>query len=219
MLAERGVGRREVEDVVDDLEAHPEVATEAGERVERGVADARDHAADPTRRREQRRGLALDRGRVVLLGAVDVEEVLQLEHLPAAQLADGGGEQRGHVGAERRGQRRRASQEEVAGEDGDDVAPAGVDARHAAPGLGLVDHVVVVQRPEVDELAGDGPGDRVGRGSGPAPCPNGEPAPSVLAYAAHRVRVGRSRLPPAPMRWVATSARNGSGVLTESRRD
>ena len=119
-LAERVVGRGEVEHVVDDLEAHAEVVAEPGERVERGVGDARDHAADAARRREQRRGLALDRRRVVLLGAVDVEEVLQLEHLAAAQLADRGGEQRrrrrrratrrattrGRGGSRRRGSRR-----------------------------------------------------------------------------------------------------------------
>ena len=40
-LAERVVGGGEVEDVVDDLEAHAEVTAEAGERVERGVGDAR----------------------------------------------------------------------------------------------------------------------------------------------------------------------------------
>ena len=92
--------------------------------------------------------------RVDLFGAVDVEEVLQLEHLAAAQLADRRGEQRGDVGAERRRERRRPGEQEVAGEDRDDVAPAGVDARHAAAGLGLVDHVVVVERPEVHELDG-----------------------------------------------------------------
>ena len=58
----------------------------------------------------------------------------------------------GDVGAERGGERRRPGEEEVAGEDRHDVAPAGVHARHAAPGLGLVDDVVVVQRTEVDEL-------------------------------------------------------------------
>ena len=131
-----------------------------------------DHAADAARRREERRGLALDRAHVALLGAVDVEEVLQLEHLAPAQLADGGGEQPRDVGAERGGQRRRPGQQEVAGEDGDDVAPAGVDARHAPAGLGLVDHVVVVQRPEVHELDRDGAGDhgvgRPARGAPPA---------------------------------------------------
>ena len=122
----------------------------------------------------KRRGLALDRRGVVLLGAVDVEEVLELEHLSAAQLADGRREERGDVGTERRRQRRRAGEEEVAGEDRHDVAPAGVDAGHAAAGLGLVDHVVVVERAEVDELAGDRAGDAR------RPTRHGS-APSVLA--------------------------------------
>ena len=105
-------------------------------------------------------GLALDRRRVRLLAAVDVEEVLQLEHLAPAQLADRRREQHGDVGAERCGPRRRPREQVVAGEDRDDVAPPGVDARHAAPGLGLVDHVVVVQRTEVHELDADRAGDR-----------------------------------------------------------
>ncbi len=153
VLAERIVGRREVEHVVDDLEAHAEVTTEARERVEGRVTDARHHAADATRRREQRGGLAFDGRRVVLFGAVDVEEVLQLEHLTATQLADGRREQRRHVGTERRGQRRCTSEQEVACEDGDDVAPARVHAGHAAARLGFVDHVVVVERSEVHQLA------------------------------------------------------------------
>src|SRR6478609_3448238 len=88
VLAERVVGRRQVEHVVDDLEAHAEVTTEARERVEGRVTDARHHAADATRRREQRGGLAFDGRRVVLFRTVDVEEMLEFEHLAPAQLAD-----------------------------------------------------------------------------------------------------------------------------------
>ena len=158
--------------------------------------------------REQRGGLALDRALVALFGARDVEEVLQLEDLAAAQLADGGGEQRGDVGAERRGERRRPGEQEVAGEDRHDVVPAGVHARHAPPGLGLVDDVVVVERPEVHELDRHRAGDRV-----VAARPR-LAALQVDAYAAQRVKVGRIRLPPAPIRCAATSPRNGSEVRT-----
>src|SRR5205814_1615211 len=42
------------------------------------------------------------------------------------------------------------------------------------------------------------------------------PSPPAAAYAAHSVRVGRMRFPPAPMRCEATSARKRSGVLTAS---
>ena len=47
---------------------------------------------------------------------------------------------------------RGAGEQEVTGEDGDRVAPAGVGAGHAAPHLGLVHHVVVVQRRQVGQL-------------------------------------------------------------------
>ena len=143
--------------------------------------------------REERRGLALDGGGVVLLGAGHVEEVLELEHLAPAQLADRVGEERGDVGAERCGERRGAGEQVVAGEDRHDVGPAGVDARHAAARLGLVDDVVVVQRAEVDELARDAAGDHVvadrrvaaGRGVGGA---EGEGRADALAAGRDEVR-------------------------------
>ncbi len=89
---------------------------------------------------------------VRVLGAVDVERGPQLDDLALAQPADRGGEQPGDLGAERRGDLRRLGQQEVAGEDGLEVAPAGVDALDGAPGDRLVDDVVVVERAEVDEL-------------------------------------------------------------------
>ncbi len=49
-------------------------------------------------------------------------------------------------------------EQEVACEDGDDVAPPGVHAGDPTAGFGFVDHVVVVERPEVHQLAGDSAG-------------------------------------------------------------
>ena len=170
-----------------------------------GSSTSDDHPADAARGREQRRGLAVDRGEVDLLAAVDVEEVLQLEHLAAAQLADRLREQRGDRRAERRRELRRARQQVVAGEDRDDVAPARVHARNAAPGLGLVDHVVVVERSEVDELDRHRAGDRGVGGRARRPW---------AAYPVQRVRAGRRRFPPALTRWEATSPRKGSSERT-----
>ena len=73
---------------------------------------------------------------------------------------------------------------------------------HAAAGLGLVDHVVVVERPEVDELDRDRAADDLGA------MPAGRPDGAVAAAA--RVRAGRSRLPPA--RSGGATARRGSVV-------
>ena len=109
-------------------------------------------AADAARGREQRRRLALDRREVGGLGAADVVGVRSSSDLALAQPADGGGQQAGHLGAERRGDLRGPGQQEVAGEDRLQVAPAGVDALDAAAGVGLVDDVVVVERAEVDQL-------------------------------------------------------------------
>ena len=53
-------------------------------------------------------------------------------------------------------------------DDGHQIAEAGVDALHVAPHQGLVHHVVVVQRRQVDELDRDGSLEVVGCG-GPAP--------------------------------------------------
>ena len=126
-----------------------------------GTVEPGDDAADPCRRAEQRRRLAGDRREVAVLRAADVVRVAQLLDLALAQPADRAGEQAGDLGAERRGDLRRLRQQEVAGEDRLEIAPLGIDRFDAAPGVGLVDHVVVVQRAEMDELAGDSAADHV----------------------------------------------------------
>ena len=98
--------------------------------------------------------------------------------LALAQPADGGGQQPGHLGAERGGDLRRPGQQEVAGEDRREVAPAGVDALDAAAGGGLVDDVVVVERAQVHELDGDAAPDRRRRCAGRPPA---QPAPAATA--------------------------------------
>ena len=120
-----------------------------------------DDAADAAGGGEQRRRLALDRGEVARLGAADVVGVAQLVHLALAQPADRGGQQAGHLGAEGGRDLGRLGQQEVAGQDRLEVAPAGVDARRSPPGVGLVHDVVVVERAEVDELDGHATEDHV----------------------------------------------------------
>ena len=123
--------------------------------------EAADDGADAAGGGHQGGRLALDGAEVRGLVAVDVVEALQLQDLALAQLGDGGGQEAGHFHPQRGGQGRRPGQEEVAGQDGHDVRPAGVDALHAPPGGRLVDHVIVVEGPEVDELHSHCPGDDV----------------------------------------------------------
>ena len=90
---------------------------------------------------------------VVLLGAVDVEEVLQLEHLPAAQLADRGREQRAtSAPSDAASDDARASRKSPA-RIATMLLHRAFTLGDAAPGLGLVDDVVVVERAQVHELA------------------------------------------------------------------
>ena len=97
----------------------------------------------------------MDRGEVAVFGAIDVVGVAELFDLPLAQPADRAREQPGDLGPERGRDLRRSRQQEVAGQDRLQVAPASVHGLDAAASLGLVHHVVVVQRTEVDEFACD----------------------------------------------------------------
>ncbi len=71
------------------------------------------------------------------------------------------GQQAGDLGAERGGDLRRPGQQKVPRQDGDQIAPPGVDALYAPARRRLVDDVVVVQGTQVDELDRDAAGDHV----------------------------------------------------------
>ena len=98
---------------------------------------------------------------VVLLAAVEVVGGAHLGDLALAEPGERRREEAGDLGAERRGDLGGAGEEEVAGDDGEQVAPAGVDARDVAPARRLVHHVVVVERGEVHELDRDAAEQRV----------------------------------------------------------
>ena len=100
-------------------------------------------------------GLVGDRREVARLGARRVVGVTQLLDLALAQPPDRARQQTGDLGAERGGDLGRPRQQEVAGEDRLQVAPLGVHRLDTATHVGVVDHVVVVQRAEVHQLAGD----------------------------------------------------------------
>ena len=114
----------------------------------------------------------------------------ELTDLALAQGPDRRGQQRRHLGAERGGDLRGPGQQEVAGHDGDEVAPAGVDAFDSPPGPGLVHDVVVVQRSQMDELHRRPPHhDRVGgrRGQPGASRGQGQGRAQALATGSEQV--------------------------------
>ncbi len=131
-----------------------------------------------------------------------------LVDLAEAQPADRVGQQAGDLGAERRGDLRRPRQQEVAGDDRLQVAPLGIDGLDAAPGLGLVHHVVVVERTDVDQLAGHPTEhDVVAR-----------LVPAVGQPGGHRHHRAKPLATATRSRWLASSVMYGSGVVHRSRR-
>jgi hypothetical protein len=96
----------------------------------------------------------------VLEGGIDGGDVgrqrphrtLDLPDLALAEPGQGARHDPRHLDAEVGREVGRPREEVVAGEDRDGVVPAGVRGRRAATGRRLVDHVVVVERREVDEL-------------------------------------------------------------------
>ncbi len=116
-LAEFAVGRRDVQDVVDDLEHDAVGVAVLGECVDHDAVVAGDDRADACCRAVERSRLAVDRGEVALLVTGDVVGVAELFDLAFAQPADRAGEQAGDLGAERGGDLRCPRQQEVAGQD------------------------------------------------------------------------------------------------------
>jgi hypothetical protein len=100
---------------------------------------------------------------VVLDGVLTLGRADRLTDLPGAQPLEGARLQPHDVGAQIGRDVGGTGEEEVTGEDRDRVVPAGVGRGGAAAKLGLVHHVVVVERRQVGQLGHHGAGD-VARG-------------------------------------------------------
>ena len=133
-LAELRLRGGQVEHVVDDLEDHAEGVAEAGQRLDVGPVEPAHERADAGRGREQRRRLAADRLQVLGLGPGRAVGPAQLADLAVAEPADGVGQQRGDLRAQRGRDLRGPGQQEVTREDGLQVSPLGVDGLHARGG-------------------------------------------------------------------------------------
>ena len=109
------------------------------------------------------------------------------------------------VGAEVGGDARRAGHQVVAGDDGDQVAVAGVHAVDVAADLGLVHDVVVVERGEVHQL------ERRRRRAGPRGWPGARRSSPRRSRAA-----GAGACRRRAMRCVVTESRYASPKTTDS---
>ena len=103
----------------------------------------------------ERGSLVGDAAQVVILVALDLERCSHLGHLPLAEPGERRRQQSRDFGTELRSDLCRAGQQKVARHDCHEVAPAGVDALHAAPAGRLVHDVVVIERGEVDKFDGN----------------------------------------------------------------
>ena len=168
-LAQVGAGRLarlhrvggDVDDVVGELERGADDLAVRRQRVLDLGRGAAEPGAVAGRGGDQRAGLAGHDlevvGQRVLVGA----GLDGLEDLALDQPGEGLGLDAHRVGAEQRGELGGLREQEVAGQDRDEVVPAGVGRLRAAAQVGLVHHVVVVERADVGDLHDAGRGDHV----------------------------------------------------------
>ena len=108
--------------------------------------------ADAAGGRHERGGLAGDGGGVLLVAPGDLEGGAHLGDLSLAEPGQRLGQKAGDLGAQAGRDGGRAGQEVVAGHNGHQVPETAVYALDVAPDGGLVQHVVVVERRQVDQF-------------------------------------------------------------------
>ena len=150
------LGPDEVEGVVGHLEHEPELPGPGAHRLDGRARGIGGHCPQPGRGPDQAGGLAADHPVVLLDGVIQIADQLQLSGLALDQLCVGAGQQSDRLLAEPcRRHLRGARHEEVARQDRHRVRPVGVDGCRPAAGVRLIDHIVVVEASDVDQLHGD----------------------------------------------------------------
>ena len=205
ILAELGRLAAVVERVVDELEGDAEIHAERAAGGVLGLRPVGEHRPDLAGGGEQLGGLGADHGEIFVLGGRGVLGGAELHHLALGD--DGGGDRQDVERAQRADldhHLERLAEQEIADQHARLVAPQHARRGLAAPHLALVDDVVVQQRRGVHELDRGGELDVAVAGIAGQSC------------AIARVSIGRSRLPPDEIRWLATS---GIIVTSEPVRD
>ena len=160
LAGDAGVGR-DVEDVVGELERGADDIAVLGEGLLHLGSGAAEDGAVARGGGDQRAGLAGHDVEVVLERVLAGAGLERLEDLSLDQPGEGLRLDAYGVGAQLGGQLGGLREQEVAGEDRDVVVPAGVGRHRSTAQLGLVHHVVVIERGEVGELDDARRGDHV----------------------------------------------------------
>jgi hypothetical protein len=142
-----------IEHIVDDLERHADGIAIGEKRLHPLFGGIGDDAAHLGRGGKQRRRLAADHPRIDAFIGCQVMRRGQLQHLA---LGDGGGGVRQDAqhpqAAGFHHQLERPGKQIVPDQDRTRVVPQKIRRRPAAPGIAVVDHIVMQQRGGVDEL-------------------------------------------------------------------
>ena len=158
-----GLGRvgGDVDDVVGELEGGADDLAVRRERLLDLGAGAAEAGAVAGRGGDEGTGLAGDDLEVVLERVLVGAGLDRLQDLALDQPGEGLGLDPDGVRAQQGGELGGLREQEVAGQDRDQVVPAGVGRLRAAAQVGLVHDVVVVERADVGDLDDAGRGDDV----------------------------------------------------------
>ena len=151
----------QIEGVIGDLKHHPYFPGPFREGVDDGLGRISGRGSESRRRPDQRGCLPTDHFVVFVYGVIEVSFELQLFGLTFDQVGVGGGEQTNRLLTEVRGGHLRcASHQKVSGQDCHRVRPVGIDRWRAAPHIRFIDHIVVIERADMDQLHRDAGFDR-----------------------------------------------------------
>jgi len=151
LAGDAGLGS-DVEEVVTELEGDADSFAILGQGLDDPGRRAGELGAEAAGGGDQGAGLVGEDAEVVLDRVLAVEGAADVADLALDQPGDRVREDPGRLGAEVGGELGGAGEQVVAGEDGDLVVIAGVGRAGAAPDLGLVHDVVVVEGRQVSQL-------------------------------------------------------------------
>ncbi len=152
-LAQVTIGGHKVECIIGDLENHTEFPRPGADRLDHLRRSVGGHRSEAGRRADQAGGLATNDPEILDRTVLQVVVDLQFQRLAFDQLGIGMGQQADRFLSEGGGSDLGSSgHQKVTGQDGDGIAPVAVDRCSSAAGHGLIDDIVVVEAPQMNQL-------------------------------------------------------------------